>query len=142
MAGVPRVAFFYAPAQILPGVNRLAPPHFVAWLDPGTGDLVELKPVTPRAFNQPHGRDDMIGEFRLPVGMTADQYLALRERLFELYGQLSKAWMADPAAQRRDLREPAQEFLRSFGVLSEPPLLPYYYSLGAEFFDWVRAAAK
>lgn len=142
IAGALRVAFMYAPSQIMPGVNRMAPPHFVAWLDPHSGALIELKPVAPQFFKQSHGRDDMIGEFRLPSGMTADQYLEQRARLFELYAQLVPAWHASPATERHDLRAAAQEFLRSFGTLSEPPLMPYYYSLGANFFNWARASAK
>ena len=136
------IAFFYAPSQILPGVNRLAPPHFMAWLNPTTGTLVTLKRVTPQDFGQSHGADDLIGEFRLPEGMTANQYLAERERLFGLYANLVPAWMADTKPGNSSLRMQAQEFLRSFAKISEPPLIPYYYAIGREFFEWVRTAAK
>jgi len=136
-----RVAFFYAPAQMMPGVNRLTPPHFVSWLDPNTGALLELRAVTPKDFGQAHGPNDLIGEYRLPEGVTPNQYMAERERLFGLYSNLVPAWMsgAQPGAEHRLL---AQEFLRSFGAVSEPPLIPYYHALGKEFFQWVRAAAK
>lgn len=137
-----RVAFFYAPSQVLPGVNRLAPPNFMAWLDPSTGALLALKAVTPHDFGQSCGANDLIGEYRLPEGMTANEYLAERERLFGLYGNLVPTWMAGAQGGGAGLRLLAQEFLRSFAKVSEPPLIPYYYAMGREFFDWVRAAAK
>jgi hypothetical protein len=137
-----QVAFMFCPALARPGVTKLAPPHYVAWLDAGTGALSSLKQVTPSFFAQPHGKDDLIGEFRLPEGMNVDQYLAQRDRLFQLLGQLAPLWATDPAAKRRDLQASAQEFLRLFGSLSEAPLTPYYYALGSEFFNWVRALAK
>lgn len=137
-----QVAFFFAPAQILPGLNRLAPPHFIVWLDPANGNLIDVKEVTPQDFGQSHGAKDMIGEYRLPEGLTADAYVLERERLFGLYGNLVPLWMSGTEGDAAARRILAQEFLRLFGVVSEPPLIPYYHALGRPFFDWVRAAAR
>jgi hypothetical protein len=137
-----RIAFMYSPSQAMPNVTRLAPTHFVSLLDPADGTLKDLRPVTPQTFGQTHGPDDMIGTFSLPQGMDYNGYLAARERLFWLYEQLVPVWFADPRAARKDLRPLAAEFLRSFSLLSEPPLAPYYNSLGADFFGWVRAIAR
>lgn len=138
-----RIAFMYCPSQALPGVNRLAPPNQVVWLDPKTGALIAVRAVTPQSFGQQHPPREVLGEFRLPPGMTADNYLALRERLFQLYDLLFPAW-AQPASQpdKALLQASAREFLQIFGQISEPPLLPYYHSLGRSYFDWVRALAK
>ena len=136
-----RIGFFYAPALILPGVNRLAPPHFVAYLDAATGALLEITPVTPKHFGMSHAENTPIGDFRLPESMNAQAYLLERERLFGLYSNLVPPWLDAVAPGRSDLRVLAQEFLRSFGVISEPPLIPYYHALGRDYFDWVRTTA-
>ncbi len=140
--GALRIGFMYSPSQALPNVTRLAPPHFVAWLDPADGTLSDVRAVTPQAFRRTDGAGELLGQFSLPQGMDANQYLAARERLFWLYEQLVPAWFADPRAERKDLRPLAMEFIRSFSLLSEPPLAPYYDSLGAEFFTWVRSIAR
>ncbi len=137
-----RVAFFYAPAQALPGVNRLAPPHFLAYLDATTGALISVAPVAPSHFNLPHEVNSLLGEFRLPQGMNAEQYLLERERLFGLYANLVPPWLDGAKPGAANLRLLGTEFLRSFGQVSEPPLMPYYHALGREFFDWVRAVAR
>lgn len=138
-----RIAFMYCPSQALPGLNRLAPPNQMVWLDPTTGDLLALKPVTPQSFGQQHPPREPLGEFRLPPGMTADQYLALRERLFQLYDLLFPPWAQNlPPQEPAHLQGAAREFLQIFGQISEPPLIPYYYTLGVAYFDWVRTLAR
>lgn len=140
--GALRVAFFYAPSQVLPGVNRLAPPNFVAWFDPVTGALLTSQKVTPQDFGHLREATDFIGEYRLPKEMTVNQYLVARERLFDLYANLVPTWMTGTQHRTVDQQLLAQEFLRSFDSISEPPLIPYYHALGKEFFDWVQVIAK
>ena len=137
------IAFMFCPSQALPGVNRLAPPDTMVWLDPRNGELLALKPVTPQSFGQQHPPRELLGEFRLPDGMTGEQYLALRERLFQLYDLLFPAWVLSSTPQgHANLQAAAREFLQIFGQVSEPPLIPYYYTLGVAYFDWVRSVAK
>jgi hypothetical protein len=140
--GALQVAFMYSPSQALPNLVRLAPPHFVAWLDPASGALVDVQEVTPQTFRQTHGAADLLGQFSLPPGIGLNEHLAQREHLFHLYEQLVPAWFADPRGERKDLRPIATDFIRTFALVSEPPLAPYYDSLGAEFFNWVRAIAR
>jgi hypothetical protein len=138
-----RIAFMYCPSQALPGVNRLAPPNQVVWLDPRNGALMAVSAVTPQSFGQQHPPREPLGEFRLPEGMTADNYLALRERLFQLYDLLHPVWVEGlPKGDRAPWQANAREFLQIFGQISEPPLIPYYYSLGKAYFDWLRALAR
>lgn len=140
--GALQVAFMYSPSQALPNVVKLAPPNFVARLDPANGALIELRAVTPQTFRQTHGATDLLGQFSLPPGIDLNEHLAQRERLFWLYEQLVPAWFADPKGERKDLRPLAVEFTRTFALVSEPPLAPYYDSLGADFFTWVRSIAR
>ena len=138
-----RIAFMYCPSQALPGVNRLAPPTQVVWLDPKTGALIAVRAVTPQSFGRQDPPREVLGEFRLSPGMTADQYLALRERLFQLYDLLFPVWVQSSSQQDKALLQAsAREFLQIFGQISEPPLIPYYHSLGRVYFDWVRALAR
>jgi hypothetical protein len=138
-----RIAFMYCPSQALPGVNRLAPPDQVVWLDPHSGALIAVRAVTPQSFGRQDPPREVLGEFRLPPGMTADNYLALRERLFELYDRLFPLWTRSTTPPQDEvLQATAREFLQIFGQISEPPLIPYYYSLGVAFFDWVRTASR
>lgn len=137
----PRIAFLFAPSQALPGVNRIAPPSAVVLLDP-TGALLEVRAVTPGDFGQAHEPRGLLGEFRLPPDMTADGYLTERERLFSLYDALFSAWASGEAPGKTpELKSAAREYLRLFERLREPPLTPYYESLGAAWFGWVRATA-
>jgi hypothetical protein len=134
------IGFMFAPSQAMPGLNRLAPPNWVAWLHPTTAELAVLQPVTPATFGQAHDARQMIGEFRLPPGMNADAYLAERHKLMALYTTVVMAWDGGLPPQQAGLQAPAAEFLRLFGLLAEGPLIPYYYALGTAFFDWTRAA--
>ena len=136
------IAFFFSPAQSLPGVTRLAPPNFIAWLRRESGELAQLQAVTSKTFGLKHAPGELIGEFRLPAGMTADLYLTERGRLFDLYPALVTAWNGKMPPQQPGLKPSAQEFLRLFGLISEPPLIAYYHALGSKFFEWVRAAAR
>jgi hypothetical protein len=138
-----QVAFMYNPTLTRPGRSWMAPPDAVAWLDPVSGALAAVTAVTPADFGQQHPPGEMLGEFQLPQGLTADQYLDLRQRLFPLYDLLLSAWSGNlPASAPALLQGAAREFLQIFGQVSEPPLLPYYHALGTEYFQWVRALAR
>jgi hypothetical protein len=141
--GKVQVAFMYCPTLARPTGSRMAPPDTVAWLDPVSGALATVAAVTPANFGQQHNPNEMLGEFRLPQGLTGDQYLDLRKRLFQLYDLLFAAWAGNPSAPGPALLQgAAREFLQIFGQVSEPPLLPYYHALGTEYFQWVRALAR
>lgn len=137
-----QVAFFYCPSQALPGVVRMAPPHYLSRLDPATGALISLVPVTPATFHLAHPAREELGKYSLPQGMSVDQYFALRDRLFWLYDQLVPAFAQDTQSQRTDLKPLALEFLRGFEMVSEPPVRPYYDALGADYFRWLRAVSR
>lgn len=72
----------------------------------------------------------------MPPGISDNRLSALYDILFEIWATntSTRGFSALPDA--------AREFLKTFGALSEPPLLEYYEALGREFFEWVRALAK
>ena len=61
------IAFMFCPSQALPGVNRLAPPNAMVWLDPRGGDMLSLKPVTPQSF----GHEAQVSLTQVPFGQPA-----------------------------------------------------------------------
>lgn len=141
--GLVQIAFMFSPSQALPGVARMAPPDMIAWLNPLDGNLRSISRVTPADFGQSHSARDLLGEFRLQPGITAEFYLNLRERLFELYDTLVPAWAASKSLQATPaLQAVAREFLQVFGQVSEPPLLPYYHALGRDYFETVRRISR
>jgi hypothetical protein len=141
--GKVQVAFMYAPTLARPTGSRMAPPHAIAWLDPASGALASVASVSPGDFGQQHDPNEFMGEFKLPPGLTGDQYLALCQRLFQLYDALFAAWAPNPSVPGPAvLQGSAREFLQIFGQVGEPPLLPYYHALGTEYFQWVRTLAR
>lgn len=138
--GSVRIAFLYTPARALPNVTRLGSPNQVVWFD-ADGRLVAIESVTPQTFGQSAMAGQSMGEFRLPPSMTATEYLTERDRLFVLYDQLVPAWAGHTELSADAQRGAAQEFLRLFADVAEPPLLPYYEALGADFFHWMHTAA-
>jgi hypothetical protein len=137
------IAYFFFPSQASP-VNgvKAAPPHFLERLDPTAGTLIELLGVTPDYFHQHDQPSQLLGVFRLPVGMTAQEYLDRRRQLFSLYDRLLPYFAQDDKSVEGVDRYSAQEFLALFELLREPPLMSYYQALGQGYFEWVRRAAR
>jgi len=134
-----RVIFFFCPALAKPGQPvGLRPPHYQAVLQPETGKLEELRAVTPRDFGQQHDETEVIGTFALPEGMSAEAFISKRDQLYGLYDILLPEFVAGRSVSDQRIRSVAKEFRQIFSVLSEPPLRPYYDSVGDKFFIWVE----
>jgi hypothetical protein len=137
------VAFFYAPSKVTPADGvKMAPPDQLSSLDARSGTLSALRAVTPPDFGMADAPGALLGAFKLPPGVDAAAYLAARAELFALYDRLMPAFAAAPAAPDPAVRAQAQEFLRLFAAVHEPPMAPYYEALGRGFLDWVRAGAR
>lgn len=133
-----RVDFFFCPALARPQQPIvLYPPIFLTTLHADSGQLDMLRSVEPRNFGQAHGRDDPIGTFGMPSGMTVDEFIEKRSTLYETYDVLLPAFARGVTPGDPKLKRAAQDYTTLFELLSEPPLLPYYRAVGAEFFAWV-----
>lgn len=135
-----RVLFLFSPSHLQRGTGLLlSAPNFVAVLSATTGEVLEKGPVTPDKLGVRNKPGEVLGAFRMPEKMSSEEYSAERERLYDAYDALLLAWAAEqrPGADPR-VRNTAREFTRLFDRLSEAPLLPYYRSVGAAFFGWVR----
>src|SRR5262249_1320473 len=130
----PRVAFFYSPAllSIHTGL-QLRAPRYLARLDAVTGKFEELRSVSPRDFEQKHGRGELIGAYNmLPGGRTPDEFRLMHERLVTDYDTLMPLWAAGETPGSAEIKNTAAEFRILFPHIVEQPLLPYYYALGKD----------
>ena len=137
------IAFLYCPALALPKQPvKISPPQYLVLLRPDTGSLVELKAVAPRDFGQTHKPGEMIGTFALPEKMTVEDFIIKLDRLYGLYDILLPDFALRKTKVDPRTRAAAREFNLLFPLLSEPPLKPYYRSLGMEYFNWVDEIAR
>lgn len=132
-----RMVFWFAPAVVSPTEGaRLAPPQYLCRLNPKDGKLEELRAVTPSFFGKSDDAKTPLGAFRLPEGMTAEQFLQNQDLLFELYDKLAPPFAAGQPADG-EFKALIGDFRRLFKQLSEPPLHPYYRKVGQDYFQWL-----
>jgi hypothetical protein len=139
------VAFMFYPARSISYSAYLLPPYKVGWLDPITGERIDEAQVSPADFGQTDESDKGLPEWNTaPPNVNLDKLASLRkQRLPELYDMLFAAWATDPSSSgHSNLRDQAREFLKVFYQISEPPLKPYYESLGRDWFGWLRKLAE
>lgn len=137
------IAFLYCPALALPKQPvKMSPPQYLLSLRSDTGSLFELKAVAPRDFGQTHKPGEMIGTFALPEKMTVEDFIIKQDRLYGLYDILLPEFTLRKTKVDPRTKAAAREFNLLFPLLSEPPLKPYYRSLGMEYFNWVDEIAR
>jgi hypothetical protein len=132
----PCVVFFYCKAVARPKQPAiLFPPHYLVMLSATTGDLMEIRKITPEEFGQP---SQAVGTFALPDGMTLDEYKKMLDRLYALYDILIPAFASGRDQADTGTEMLAKEFERTFSILGERPLLPYYRAVMNDFFSWIE----
>jgi hypothetical protein len=138
-----RIAFLFAPSHLQRGVGLvLAAPNYAAFLSAATGEVLEKGAVTPADLGVRNKAGEVLGPFVLPARMSGEDYAKEREHLYDAYDVLLAAWASGQRGSNLDrrTRSAAQDFVRLFARLSEPPLAPYYRSVGKDFFPWVERA--
>jgi hypothetical protein len=139
--GSPRVAFVYGVLRSVKGEGRyFVVPHLLAILDAASGEVKERRDVVPRDLGISEEPGKFAGLHVLAKGMTADEYVDRRKRLFELYDVLAGAFIR--AEERSRYARQALEFRTLFFQLSEAPLAPYYRAVGRDFFGWIDGAIR
>ena len=139
-----QIAFMFCSTLVRPGPLKIWPPSKVAWINPANGNLIALTKVSPSDFGQMDSDDQPLKEKsdKYP-SLAVDVFLSLEKRLFVLYDVLFEAWAnKSPMANYNKLQDSAREFLKIFDQVSEKPLRPYYYSLGSDWFGWLRKLAE
>ena len=139
--GSPRVAFIYGILRSIKGEGRtFFVPDLLAILDATTGEVKERRNVVPRDLGVPDDPGKTAGLHVLGKGMTADEYVNRRNRLFELYDGLAAAFLKNEDPSR--FARAGLEFRTLFFQLSEAPLAKYYRAVGRDFFGWIDRAAR
>ena len=75
----------------------------------------------------------ILGVYALPDDLPHAEYLTKKRELMTLYDTLLPSF----AASHSPDATAAKEVMSVFSRISEPPLQPFYESLGAEWFEWV-----
>lgn len=136
--GEPWIVFLFSPSLARPKApTKMSPPSYVIQLNANTGKLKELLTVTPKDFDQKHAAGEMIGELSMPAGLSFEDFTHRRDRLYELYDELLPFFFTNCHIEDATLHALVKEFKQLFDLLSEPPLWPYYRSVGGNFFDWI-----
>jgi len=141
---VPSVAFLFAPSRLVfgSGLFLIAPTHR-AVLDASTGEALGFDRVTPADLGVADAPGKDLGRFGLPKDVSSEDFLKAKEELFGAYDRVLGPWFAGEGAPEagQSVRAAAAELRRAFAVVGEPPLAPYYASVGKAFFGWVIEAA-
>lgn len=141
---VPRVAFLFAPSRLVFGAGLfLITPTRRAVLDASTGEALGLDRVTPADLGVADAPGKELGRFGLPKDVSSEEFLKAREKLFGAYDRVLGPWYAGEGAPEagRSIRAAAAELRRTFAIVGEPPLAPYYAAVGKGFFSWVIEVA-
>jgi hypothetical protein len=117
------------------------PPNTVVWIDPISLMSSGETAVTPEDFGQSDPPDKPFkGGFSK---MDFDTFSNLQDSLFKLYDVLFTPWSANLVrTDHGKLQGPARQFLKIFDQISQPPLRPYYNTLGRDWFGWLRELAQ
>jgi hypothetical protein len=137
------VGFLFAPTRLQAGAGLwVFPPTYRAVINARTGTFDEMRRVGPADFSLDHDPGRALGTYGLAEGVTAEQYLALKERLLDAYDALLPWFFSgDPAAAHGGARRLAEDFRNAFAVVGEGVLRPYYRAFGRQFFTWIDSLA-
>ena len=142
--GQVQIAYMICPFRVIQGPVQMRPPNQVIWCDPVSADITAEAYVSSDYFGQADDPGKNLPEWSFDNFPKSGEnsYDNLRKRLFELYDVLFPVWATDSTKiDRVRLQNLTCEFLKIFNQVSEPPLRPYYYSLGNDYFKWLRKLA-
>ncbi len=132
----PTVMFMYGPQAVRPGsITYWATEHFVEF-DAQTGAL-----LSTREYHGPVPPGFRGGDFSLPPGMSLAQF---EDKRTEYYAALERVrWpYADQATPTPELVAAARSVRDLAPLVLEPPLMPFYRAVGADFFAWIDRTAR
>jgi hypothetical protein len=137
--GKVQIAFMVCPYVFNGKGSWIRPPNKVVLEDPISGKFITEYSVSPDYFGQMDDADEKLeGNLSIPSDM-GEVFRNSREHLFMLYDVLFEAWTTAPSVSSNSkLQDEAREFLKTFDMVSEKPLRPYYNALGYDWFGWLR----
>jgi hypothetical protein len=137
-----RVAFLFGKGMIIePGEGlQLMPPSYLGFLNAVTGDVEELRAVTPGELGQKHKEEELIGRYLTLPERMMPEFLTKQARLQQVYDTLLPAFAGLKPGDSAEVKRAAGEFKTLFAQVSEGPWLPYYQAVGKQFFAWLEKA--
>lgn len=130
-----KIVFIYFPFHV--SSQSVYPPRFKSIIDAASGELEEIKAVTPRDFGMAHKPNELLGHRKIIEGLTSDQIEQRRERLYHLYDLLLPEFAIGLATVSAESRSLAVEFKGLFSFFCPAQILPYCEATGREFFSWI-----
>jgi hypothetical protein len=137
------IAFLFGPQRAVAGKGSyLAPPRTIMALHATSGDLAEMRKITPEDLGLPRPQNDSLGLDAMPPGMTEDEFLAQQDRLHDAYDALLPSFARKDKKPTPEVKQAADRFKAAMPVVLEQVLMPYYAAVGREFFTWLDAMSR
>jgi hypothetical protein len=136
-----RVAFLFGKAEIEEPKDglRIWPPSHIAYHDPKNGRFLKLRPVTSAEFGLKHPADVPLGLSMTEGQRAAPEFLSWKAAWYQAFDALLPHFLARTVKLPSDAWGMIADFKEVFSRICEPPLLPYYHSVGGEFLAWLYA---
>ncbi len=129
------IAFMFCGCKPSPEGRLLLPPGYMAWIDVSTGDLQELRAVSPQDFGRQDDPNQFLGIYAGPKHIPQGEIPLYTERFYSAYDGLLALYFTEQASNKAENN--TKEFRNLFGLLAEPILEPYYQFTGETFFNWL-----
>ena len=134
------LAFLYSLTDTSePGHLKLYAPSYIAYIEAATGKFKQLIAVKPSDFGLDHDINQPLGTYISRPQRQDEKYINAEAHLYQAYDSLLPEYMIGNKATEQSIKNEAQVFIKRFEELAEPPLVPYYKSLGKHFFTWLHA---
>ncbi len=134
------LTFLYSLADTSePGCLKLCAPSYVAYIEATTGKFKQLIAVKPSDFGLDHEINQPLGTYISRPQRQDEKYINAEAHLYQAYDLLLPEYMVGSKVIEQSIKSEVQIFIARFEELAEPPLVPYYKSLGKHFFTWLHA---
>ncbi|HVC08728.1 MAG TPA: hypothetical protein VNH15_02165 [Elusimicrobiota bacterium] len=76
----------------------------------------------------------------VPLNLSNADYYRQQERVFSSLNLVADAYWQGGKPNPAEKKQ-VNEFAQAFSAVAEPPLLPYYYRLNPDFWEWIEKQA-
>ena len=126
-------------AEILePGAGlSLWPPAHAAWFSAADARLDRIVKVSPADFGRSDPPDQPLGQLASPADRVGDAYLTQLARTLQALDRLLDPFARSVPTSASEVAPDVATLRASLSEVLEPPLFPYYQSVGERFFAWL-----
>jgi hypothetical protein len=120
-----------------PEGTLVKPPSYLALANLETSSLIELRAVDAADFDQPEPDSDFLDPFLYPLEFTPEMMHQQRNEMFATWDDVLPLYLKRAPLSSRQQAQAVERARKYFTALSEPPLRPYYETIGHDFFHWL-----